>query len=107
MYDSIIIGSGAAGSTVARRLAETGERKVLVLEKRPHIGGNCYDRVDDYGILIHQYGPHIFHTSEEDVFRFLSEFTDWYLFGHEVAANVHEKLLPIPFNLNTLYRLCV
>lgn len=104
MYDSIIIGSGAAGSTVARRLAETGERKVLVLEKRPHIGGNCYDRVDDYGILIHQYGPHIFHTSEEDVFRFLSEFTDWYLFGHEVAANVHEKLLPIPFNLNTLYQ---
>ncbi len=104
MYDSIIIGSGAAGSTVARKLAETGERKVLVLEKRPHIGGNCYDRVDDYGILIHQYGPHIFHTSEEDVFHFLSEFTDWYLFGHEVAANVHEKLLPIPFNLNTLYQ---
>lgn len=102
MYDSIIIGSGAAGSTVARRLAETGEKKVLVLEKRPHIGGNCYDRVDDYGILIHQYGPHIFHTSEEDVYHFLSEFTEWYLFGHEVAANVHEKLLPIPFNLNTL-----
>ncbi len=101
MYDSIIIGSGAAGSTVARKLAEAGE-KVLVLEKRPHIGGNCYDRLDAYGILIHEYGPHIFHTNEEDVFRFLSEFTDWHLFGHEVVANVHGELLPIPFNLNTL-----
>ena len=83
MYDSIIIGSGAAGSYVERKVAEAGE-KVLVLEKRPHIGGNCYDRLDAYGILIHEYGPHIFHTNEEDVFRFLSEFTDWHLFGHEV-----------------------
>lgn len=103
MYDSIIIGSGAAGSTVARKLAEAGEH-VLVLEKRPHIGGNCYDRPDAYGILIHEYGPHIFHTNEEDVFSFLSEFTDWYLFGHEVVANVHGTLLPVPFNLNTLYK---
>ena len=103
MYDSIIIGSGAAGSTVARKLADAGEN-VLVLEKRPHIGGNCYDRPDAYGILIHEYGPHIFHTNEEEVFRFLSEFTDWYLFGHEVVANVHGTLLPVPFNLNTLYQ---
>ena len=103
MYDSIIIGSGAAGSTVARKLAEAGEN-VLVLEKRPHIGGNCYDRPDAYGILIHEYGPHIFHTNEEDVYRFLSEFTDWYLFGHEVVANVYGTLLPIPFNLNTLFK---
>ncbi len=102
MYDSIVIGSGAAGSVMARRLADAGER-VLVLEKRPHIGGNCYDVPDAYGILVHQYGPHIFHTNEEDVFRFLSEFTDWYFFGHEVAANVHGTLLPVPFNLNTLH----
>ena len=102
MYDSIVIGSGAAGSVMARRLADAGER-VLVLEKRPHIGGNCYDVPDAYGILVHQYGPHIFHTNEEDVFRFLSEFTDWFFFGHEVAANVHGTLLPVPFNLNTLH----
>lgn len=103
MYDSIIIGSGAAGSTVARQLAESG-RIVLVLEKRAHIGGNCYDRLDPYGILIHEYGPHIFHTNEEDVFAFLSEFTDWHCFGHEVIANVKGELLPIPFNLNTLHK---
>ncbi len=103
MYDSIIIGSGAAGSTVARKLAEGG-RKILILEKRSHIGGNCYDRPDDYGILIHEYGPHIFHTGEEEVYRFLSRFTEWYCFGHEVTANVHGKLLPVPFNLNTLYQ---
>ena len=93
MYDSIVIGSGAAGSTVARRLAETG-KKVLVLEKRSHVGGNCYDREDEHGILIHQYGPHIFHTNDEEVYQFLSEFTEWFLFDHEVAANVHGKMLP-------------
>ncbi len=103
MYDSVIIGSGAAGSTVARKLAESG-KNVLVLEKRPHIGGNCYDRPDAYGIVIHEYGPHIFHTNEEDVYQFLSEFTDWYLFGHEVVANVHGTPLPVPFNLNTLHK---
>ena len=101
MYDSIVIGSGAAGSTVARRLADSGQ-KVLVLEKRSHIGGNCYDRPDEHGILIHEYGPHIFHTNEEDVYQFLSKYTDWYLFGHEVVANVYGELLPVPFNLNTL-----
>lgn len=92
MYDSIVIGSGAAGSVMARRLADAGER-VLVLEKRPHIGGNCYDVPDAYGILVHQYGPHIFHTNEEDVFRFLSEFTDWYFFGHEVAAKDRKSVV--------------
>lgn len=103
MYDSIIIGSGAAGSAVARKLAEKG-RKILILERRSHIGGNCHDRPDEYGILIHEYGPHIFHTGDEEVYRFLSRFTDWYCFGHEVSAYVHGKLLPVPFNLNTLYQ---
>ena len=103
MYDSIVIGSGIAGATVARKLAEEGNRKVLVMEKRSHIGGNCYDRRDTHGVLIHEYGPHIFHTSIEKVFQFLSRFTDWYFFGHEVAANVHGRLIPVPFNLNTLH----
>jgi len=103
MYDSIVIGSGAAGSTMARKLAEEGNRRVLVIEKRSHIGGNCYDRKDDYGVLIHEYGPHIFHTGREEVFQFLSKFTEWYFFGHQVAANVHGKLIPVPFNLNTLH----
>ncbi|MBO5371561.1 MAG: UDP-galactopyranose mutase [Lachnospiraceae bacterium] len=103
MYDSIVIGSGAAGSTVARKLAEAG-KKVLILEKRSHVGGNCYDAPDEFGILIHEYGPHIFHTNEEDVYEFLSEFTEWYLFGHEVVANVHGELIPVPFNLNTLHK---
>jgi len=102
MYDSIVIGCGIAGSVVARELAEQGGRRVLVLEKRGHIGGNCYDDNDEHGILIHQYGPHIFHTNLEHVFAYLSRFTGWHLFGHEVVANVHGKLIPIPFNLNTL-----
>lgn len=104
MYDSIVIGSGAAGSVAARVLAEDKGRKVLVLEKRPHIAGNCYDRLDDYGILIHEYGPHIFHTNEEEAYRFLSRFTDWRLFDHKVVANVHGKLIPVPFNLNSLHQ---
>jgi len=103
MYDSIVVGSGIAGSTVARQLAEQGKRNVLVLEKRKHIGGNCYDCFDEHGILIHLYGPHIFHTNIKEVYDFLSRFTTWTVFEHEVVAKVGEQLLPIPFNLNTLY----
>lgn len=101
-FDNIIIGSGVAGSVLARCLAEQG-KKVLIVEKRPHIGGNCYDEFDDHGILIHTYGPHIFHTSKKHVFDFLSRFTKWYEFGHQVVANIHGRLMPIPFNLNTLH----
>lgn len=103
MYDVIVIGSGIAGSVVARKLAEEGNKKVLVLEKRPHIGGNCYDNLDEHGILIHTYGPHIFHTNKEEVFQYLNRFTDWYFFPHEVVAQVGEKQIPVPFNLNTLH----
>lgn len=105
MYDSIVIGAGIAGSVMARQLAEKGGHKVLVVEKRDHIGGNCYDRPDAYGILVHEYGPHIFHTNMEDVFAYLSRFTEWILYenGHQVVANVDGRLIPIPFNLNTLH----
>mgnify|MGYP002605203138 FL=1 len=102
MYHCIIIGSGIAGAAAARVLAEEQGRKVLVLEKKHHIGGNCYDGKDEYGILVHWYGPHIFHTGNEEVYEWLSRFTDWYAFGHEVVARVGDKLLPVPFNLNTL-----
>ena len=89
-------------STVMK-LAEEGKQKVLLLERRNHIAGNCYDRPDDHGIVIHEYGPHIFHTNKEEVYQYLSRFTDWYFFGHEVVANVHGTLIPVPFNLNTLH----
>lgn len=102
MYDCIVAGAGIAGAVTARILAEKG-KKVLVIERRNHIGGNCYDRPDDYGILIHEYGPHIFHTGDEGVRQFLSRFTEWYDFGHEVVARVGDQLIPVPFNLNTLH----
>lgn len=103
MYDSVVIGAGIAGSVVARKLAEEKNKKVLVIERRNHIGGNCYDRFDENGILVHEYGPHIFHTDDESVREYLSRFTNWYDFGHEVVANVNGQLIPVPFNLNTLH----
>ena len=102
MYDAIVIGSGIAGAAAARVLAEEQNKSVLVLEKKAHIGGNCYDEEDAHGVLIHRYGPHIFHTSDEEVYTWLSRFTEWYAFGHEVVARVGDKLIPVPFNLNTL-----
>lgn len=104
MIDYIIVGAGIAGSVAARQLAEKGNKNVLILEQRNHIGGNCYDKLDEHGILVHEYGPHIFHTNLEQVYEFLSRFTQWIHFGHEVVAKVGDQLLPIPFNLNTLYQ---
>ena len=105
MYNTIVIGAGIAGAVAARQLAETGNRRVLVLEQRDHVGGNCYDIKDTYGVLVHEYGPHIFHTNDEGVYEYLSRFTEWYLYpqGHQVVAMVDGELIPIPFNLNTLH----
>ena len=103
MYDCIIVGAGIAGATAARRLAEEKNKKVLVIERRNHVGGNCDDRPDEHGSLSHEYGPHLFHTDDEGVREFLSRFTKWYDFGHEVVAKVGDQLIPVPFNLNTLH----
>lgn len=102
MFDCIVAGAGVAGCVAARELAEAG-KNVLILEKRNHIGGNVYDEKDAYGVLVHRYGPHVFHTAKEEVFQYLSRFTEWYRFDHKVVANVYGKLIPLPFNLNTIH----
>ena len=101
-YDTIVVGAGFAGAVAARELAERGGEKVLVLESRDHVGGNCYDEPDRYGILVHVYGPHIFHTNSERAYKYLSRFTDWIDYSHEVVARVGDEEIPVPFNLNTL-----
>ena len=101
-YDCLVIGAGFAGAVAARELAERGGRRVLVLERRDHIGGNAYDLPDQAGVLIHQYGPHIFHTSNRRVFDYLSRFTRWRDYQHREVANVHGTEMPVPFNLTSL-----
>lgn len=101
-YDALVIGAGFAGAVCARELAERGGKQVLVLERRDHIGGNAYDCLDKAGILIHQYGPHIFHTNNRRVFEYLSRFTQWLDYQHRVVANVFGQLMPVPFNLRSL-----
>ena len=87
-YDCLVIGAGLAGSVAARELAERGGKRVLVLERRNHVGGNAYDCFDEAGVLIHQYGPHIFHTNSTRVFDYLSRFTRWRPHEHQVVANL-------------------
>lgn len=107
-YDTLVVGAGFAGSVMAERLAADAGQRVLVVDRRPHIGGNAYDEYDAAGVLVHRYGPHIFHTNSADVFEYLSRFTDWRPYEHRVLASVDDKLMPMPINrttLNALYGL--
>jgi UDP-galactopyranose mutase len=104
-FDYLVVGAGFAGSVLAERLASQLGRRVLVVEKRKHIGGNAYDRFNDDGILIHPYGPHIFHTNSADIFDYLSTFTRWRPYQHRVLASVDGQLVPVPINLDTINKL--
>ena len=101
MFDVVIIGAGFAGAVLAERFAQI-DKKVLVIERRQHIAGNCYDEIDGNGILIHKYGPHLFHTDSVDVWKYLSKFTEWNVYHHKVKAMVDGQIVPIPFNFNTM-----
>lgn len=102
MFDFLIVGAGFAGSVVAERMARVFGKKVLLIDRRKHIGGNAYDCLNADGICIHQYGPHIFHTNSEQVFQYLSAFTAWRPYEHRVLASVDGRLVPIPINLDTV-----
>ncbi|PLC54306.1 UDP-galactopyranose mutase [Pollutimonas nitritireducens] len=101
-YDYLIVGAGFGGSVLAERLARGLDKRVLVIDRRPHIGGNAYDFHNEDGLLVHKYGPHIFHTNSEKVFRYLSDFTRWRPYEHRVLAQVDGMLVPMPINLTTL-----
>ncbi len=105
MFDYLIVGAGFAGSVLAERLANGSNKKVLICDKRSHIGGNAYDFYNDDGVLIHKYGPHIFHTNSKDVFDYLSKFTEWRNYEHRVLASVDGMLVPMPINLDTINKL--
>lgn len=105
MFDWLVAGAGFAGSIIAREIANQRNEQVLVIDRRAHIGGNAFDRYDRAGILIHQYGPHIFHTNSKLIFDYLSQFTAWRFYEHRVLANVDSMLVPIPINLDTVNRL--
>ncbi|MDR3037103.1 MAG: FAD-dependent oxidoreductase [Coriobacteriales bacterium] len=101
-YDALVVGAGFAGAVIARELAERGNRRVAVVERRDHIGGNAFDHLDEQGVLIHAYGPHIYHTDSSRVHSYLSRFTAWRDYQHEVLAFVRDAHIPVPFNLNSI-----
>lgn len=105
MFDYLIVGAGFSGATLAERLASQANKRVLLVDRRNHIGGNAYDHFDDAGVLIHRYGPHIFHTNSKQVFDYLSLFTKWRAYQHRVLASVDGQLVPIPINLDTINQL--
>ncbi len=105
MFDWLIVGAGFAGSVLAERIASQRGERVLIVDKRPHIAGNAYDRHNEAGILVHEYGPHIFHTNSAQIFDYLSKFTQWRPYEHRVLAQVDHQLLPIPINLDTVNKL--
>jgi len=102
MFDVIVVGAGFSGAVFAERCASVKGLKVLIIEQREHIAGNCFDYHDQHDVLIHKYGPHIFHTAKQDVWAYLSQFTNWREYQHEVLASIDNKLIPVPFNLNSL-----
>jgi len=99
--DILVVGAGISGAVIAERYASIG-KKVLVVDKRPHIAGNCYDYVDENGILMSKYGAHLFHTNDESVWKYVNRFSEWYKWEHKVLARVDEKLVPIPVNIDTV-----
>src|SRR5215213_11686690 len=105
MFDYLIVGAGFAGSVLAERLATQANKKVLIIDKRDHIAGNTYDYYNNDGILVHKYGPHIFHTNSREVFDYLGQFTPWRAYEHRVLASVDGQLVPIPINQNTINKL--
>lgn len=104
-FDYLIVGAGFAGSVLAERLAAGSDKRVLLIDRRPHIGGNAYDHYDDAGVLIHRYGPHIFHTNSQQVVDYLSRFTKWRPYEHRVLAHTDGMLVPMPINRTTINRL--
>ena len=104
-YDTLVVGAGYAGTILARELADRAGQRVLVIDRRDHIAGNAYDYYDEHGVLVHRYGPHIFHTNAAHVVDYLSRFTDWRPYEHRVVARVGDQLLPIPINRTTVNRL--
>ncbi|MGQ3354021.1 MAG: UDP-galactopyranose mutase [Phreatobacter sp.] len=105
MFDWLVVGAGFAGSVLAERLATQRGERVLLIDRRPHIGGNAYDRYNEQGLLIHEYGPHIFHTNSDMVLDHLSQFTTWRPYTHRVLGSVDGRLVPIPINRTTVNRL--
>lgn len=105
MFDYLIVGAGFSGAVVAAQMARNFRKRVLLVDRRPHVGGNAYDHPDAAGVLVHKYGPHIFHTNSKDVFTYLSKFTAWRDYEHRVLASLDGKLVPIPINLDTVNRL--
>ncbi|HZQ06713.1 MAG TPA: UDP-galactopyranose mutase [Anaerolineae bacterium] len=105
MFDYFVVGAGFAGSVIAERLARDAGKRVLLVDRRNHIGGNAFDHYNKDGILVHKYGPHIFHTNSQEIFEYLSQFTEWYPYQHRVLASVDGQLVPIPINLTTINKL--
>lgn len=99
----VIVGAGISGLVLAERLASSNKyNRILIIEKRDHIGGNCYDYFDNKGVLVSKYGPHIFHTNDEEVWKYVNKFSDWEKYEHRVLSKVSEKLVPIPVNIETI-----